>query len=58
MKWVTVNYLGDRKVWYSEEVIKEIERVLNEYCKQKIHDPDIEKLLKYIRRVDNDNSRR
>lgn len=52
MKWTTKDCYGNTKTWYSEDVIEKIKKNLNEYCKQKIHDPDIEELLNYINEVD------
>lgn len=67
MKWVTTDYKGNKKVWYSEDVInrirKEFEELFNQYVKNK--DKQLEpylqggvivsrKLLDILNEVDND----
>lgn len=32
MKWITTDYKGDKKVWYSEEVINKIKPALELYA--------------------------
>lgn len=49
MKWITTDYKGNKKVWYSEDIIQRIDKLAKEYCKQKIHDPDIDKIVELIK---------
>ena len=48
MKWVKKDIYGNEQVWYSEDVIEQIYEIAKNYCKQKIHDTDIDKILEVI----------
>ena len=40
MKWVTTDYKGNKKVWYSEDVIKKIIPILELYANTWV-DPEV-----------------
>ena len=56
MKWIKIDCFGNPQVWYSEDVILRIKELAIGYCRQKIHDPDIDKIVDIINEVDNEST--
>lgn len=49
MKWITTDYKGNKKVWYSEDVINKIK----ERCKkEKVYDPIANYILNFLDEVE------
>ena len=51
MKWITTDYKGDKKVWYSEDVINKYRNCLTEIRDLKISLGIKDDALKMINRV-------
>jgi hypothetical protein len=52
MKWVTTDYKGNPKVWYSGEVIEKIKEKCKEYSRKQNFDPFAEWILTFLNEVD------